>query len=183
MLAQNSPQFASGTTTTGYLSDRIALLARKRQLAEELAQLEVRLNEPIITTIKGGTAPPDLFGDVVAFHDKFGVQNPTKNEDHQLDFTMQKFKLDHLQEELNEYRLAVNEGDMEKAFDALIDLVYVALGAAHAHGFAFNDGWRRVHAANMMKKRAESAQESKRGRKFDIVKPEGWLPPILGDLL
>lgn len=126
---------------------------------------------------------PSLFSDVVEFHDKFGVQNPTKNEDHQLDFRMQRFKLEHLQEELNEYRLAVHEGDMETAFDSLIDLVYVALGAAHAHRFPFNEGWKRVHAANMTKKIAESAQESKRGFKRDIVKPEGFVPPTLGDLL
>jgi hypothetical protein len=35
----------------------------------------------------------------------------------------------------------------------------------------------------MQKRRAQSANESKRGSAFDIVKPDGWTPPDLTDLL
>lgn len=72
---------------------------------------------------------------------------------------------------------------LEQQFDGLIDLVYVALGTAHLHGFEFNEGWRRVHDANMAKVRVENAADSARKSKFDVVKPKGWVPPKLSDLL
>jgi predicted HAD superfamily Cof-like phosphohydrolase len=74
---------------------------------------------------------------------------------------------------------------MEGQFDALIDLVYFALGRAYLHGFPFAEGWKRVHSKNMEKRRAnpDAPNEGKRGSKLDIVKPEGWTPPILTDLV
>lgn len=68
-------------------------------------------------------------------------------------------------------------------FDALIDLAYVVLGTAHLQGFDFEEGWRRVHAANMSKVRARRKSDSKRKSKFDVVKPEGWQAPVLTDLI
>lgn len=78
-----------------------------------------------------------------------------------------------------------NEGgrDLEVQFDSLIDLVYVALGTSHLHGTNFDAGWERVHTANMSKVRVERPTDSKRGSTFDVVKPKGWLPPNLADLV
>jgi predicted HAD superfamily Cof-like phosphohydrolase len=71
----------------------------------------------------------DLFEMVAAFHQKFGLE-PTS----QPDFPVRDIwvlKNAHLQEELDEIRAAAINGDLEEYFDGLIDLVYVALGAAY----------------------------------------------------
>ena len=85
-----------------------------------------------------------------------------------------------LQEELQEYEDAVT---LEEKFDALIDLVVVALGAAELHGFPFEEGWNRVLSANMKKLVATAPEQSKRGVIGDLVKPDGWTPPDLKDLV
>jgi len=50
-------------------------------------------------------------------------------------------------------------------------------------GLDFVEAWDRVHRANMSKVRAEKAGDSKRGSKFDVVKPSGWTAPDLTDLV
>ena len=82
--------------------------------------------------------------------------------------------------------------DLEKALDSLVDLAYVLVGTVLLHGFGnkhelgktiIGEAWQRVHNANMRKVRAASAEESKRKSGFDVVKPEGWQPPKLHDLV
>lgn len=119
--------------------------------------------------------------DIQAFHEKFGLgYNGTPRE---LDENQASFRAKFMQEELDEYKKAFLENDLEGQFDALIDLVYVALGTAYLQGLPFQAGWRRVQVANMSKIRAKSAADSKRGSAFDIVKPPGWTAPYHGDLL
>ena len=48
------------------------------------------------------------------------------------------------------------------------------------HGFRnFDSAFYVVHRANMLKERAKSAADSKRGSSLDIVKPPGWQPPAI----
>jgi predicted HAD superfamily Cof-like phosphohydrolase len=54
-------------------------------------------------------------------------------------------------EELSEYMRAVEEGSLVDAADALVDLVYVTLGCAHAMGLPFDELLDVVHDANMQK--------------------------------
>jgi predicted HAD superfamily Cof-like phosphohydrolase len=123
----------------------------------------------------------DLFGMVAEFHKKFELE-PTSVPSFPIE-QIWKLKNLHLQEELNEIRSAAINDDLEEYFDGLIDLVYVALGAAYLAGLPFDEGFRRVHAANMKKVRATHASESKRGSVYDIFKPVGWEPPVLEDLI
>ena len=85
-----------------------------------------------------------------------------------------------LKEEIKEYEDAE---ELKEKLDALVDLVYFALGTAYLHGFNFNEAWKRVHAANMKKIRAEKKGDSKRKSTFDVVKPAGWIVPDLSDLV
>lgn len=81
-------------------------------------------------------------------------------------------------EELEEYLEACEEGDLEGILDAIIDQVYFALGTAYCHGFSARvvmEAFLRVHEANMLK------EPDPYGRK--AVKPEGWTPPDLSDLV
>lgn len=140
---------------------------------------------------------PDFMADIVAFHKKFEVDyaGPPR----QLPTDLLDFRVKFLKEELREYEddanalachLLTDKTDvantthlLEKQLDALVDLVYVALGTAHLHGFDFDEAWRRVHEANMKKIRTARAEDSKRGSTHDVVKPEGWEPPSHTDLV
>lgn len=138
----------------------------------------------------------NLFLDIAEFHTKFGLEYNGGPRD--LPQELQEFRTQFMEEELEEYRDALaalgtaraagNEEAMRyarmKAFDALVDLAYVTLGTAYLHGFRFNEGWRRVHKANMAKVRARpDGVDSKRGSHFDVVKPEGWEAPDYEDLV
>lgn len=143
---------------------------------------------------------PDPFADVKAFHEKFGLRydGPPRY----LPVEMANCKTKALVEELKEYENAIAQGyndllqatvDSEHSdnlvkhladqFDALLDAVYVALGNLYLQGFDFERGWPRVHAANMAKRRAKVASESKRDSTYDVVKPKGWTAPDLTDLV
>lgn len=136
--------------------------------------------------------PSSNFRDVGDFHEKFGLHRvgdyatfgPTGAEN---DVHLMDFRVRFLQEELVEFMTGVSDRDHEQMFDALIDLVYVALGTAHLLGYPWQAGWELVQEANMKKMRASSAEESLlntgRGHAADICKPEGWTPPQIASLL
>ena len=151
--------------------------------------------------------PFDPVADVAAFHEKFDLplQRPVVG---MLPPDLADFRYNFMREELEEYSEAGDEltlmkaisrlGEffdrqkgqeeytslLEKQLDALVDLVYVAIGTALFHGFDFRSAWRRVQAANMAKVRAQKdGSDSKRGSSFDVVKPKGWQPPTHIDLV
>jgi len=143
--------------------------------------------------------PQTLFADIAAFHEKFSLEygGPPRV----LPEELAKFRIGFMAEELGEYchddktddtaalvkaiknRCAPQTVPLEKQLDALVDLVYVALGTAYLQGFRFNEAWRRVHAANMRKVRATRAEDSQRGSTSDVIKPAGWVAPDLSDLV
>lgn len=125
------------------------------------------------------------FEDVGDFHTKFGL--PSNNEDFPgprlVTRETMEYRIKFLQEELDELTKASAESNHPEMFDALLDIVYVAMGTAHLLGYPWEQGWDRVQAANMQKVRAKDASESKRGNALDVVKPEGWQPPDHSTLL
>lgn len=124
------------------------------------------------------------FSDVGEFHQKFGLHHFVQGPVPEIDPDLMEFRIKFMQEELDEFKEGVEEGDHAKMFDALIDLVYVALGTAHFQGYPWQHGWDRVQAANMAKVRAKAdGSDSKRGSAFDVVKPPGWTPPDIEGLL
>lgn len=82
-------------------------------------------------------------------------------------------RADFLAEELKEFREGVDEADLAKQADALVDLVYVALGTAASMGLPWQALWDDVQRANMAKQRGVGS----RGHLVDCVKPPGWVPP------
>lgn len=118
------------------------------------------------------------YKNILDFHEKFQV--PLANSPTLLSGETLKFRIDFLQEELNELKKAHVENNLEEAFDALLDLAVVLYGTAQFMGFseeAWNEGFAEVHRANMSKVRATDASQSKRGTSLDVVKPEGWQAP------
>lgn len=129
-----------------------------------------------------------LFKDVQDFHRKMNVvSDQVQNPSHFLSPDDMEYRLNFLQEELDETAKADANGEsLADVFDGLIDLIYVALGTADMMGLPFQEGWDRVHAANMKKELAKSVEESEnstgRGHRLDVIKPEGWVAPDLDDL-
>ena len=118
--------------------------------------------------------------DIAEFHEKFGLHQPKAK----IELHKEEWRLRHsrLVEEIDEYIVCVEQGDDAGTLDALVDLVYIALGTAYRRGWDFSEAWRRVHKANMAKERGKP-NNSKYGSGFDIVKPEGWQGPSHEDLV
>lgn len=127
--------------------------------------------------------------DMANFHMKFDLKyiGPPRS----LPPDLYKFRSEFMEEELAEFREAWHNQDIEKQFDALIDLCYVAIGTAYLMGGGIDISpanrdkyqpmwstmWRDVHEANMRKVRAVKPSESKRGSTYDVVKPSDWVGP------
>ena len=122
------------------------------------------------------------YGDVLAFHDKFGISGPEipRLLSDEKFFFRDKF----MAEELEEFHTSHQHGDLAGAADALVDLVYVAMGTAVLMGLPWQPLWDAVQAANMAKGRAKAdGSDSKRGSALDVVKPPGWRAPDIEAVL
>jgi predicted HAD superfamily Cof-like phosphohydrolase len=123
-----------------------------------------------------------MINDIKEFHEKFELEynGPARL----LDKEDALFRIKFMQEELDEYIKACAENDLTGSLDALIDLIYVALGTAYRQGLPFKEGWDIVHACNMSKERAlPDGANSKRGSKHDVVKPLDWVGPDYSKIL
>lgn len=120
--------------------------------------------------------PDKLVSDINDFSSKF-IPDLKPTFPRELPKDMSEFRIGFMQEELDEYIESVKNHDLEGQLDALVDLVYVAIGTAWLQGLPFSEGWDEVQRANMSKVRAENPNQSKRKSKYDVVKPEGWRGP------
>lgn len=167
---------------------------RKGQSVELVVKIDTDEVKRVVDDALSGLSA-DFVSDVEEFHRKFGLLY--EGRPRALTAELAEFRQRFLQEEKDEYvshsqscSLAIQNCDeaevtyqLAHMLDALVDLVYVAIGTAHLHGFDFREAWRRVHAANMAKVRASRAEDSKRGTVYDVVKPADWLPPRHEDLV
>ena len=116
-----------------------------------------------------------LLKDIDNFHKKYGFEKnekvgiPDNNE-------LVNFRTAFLMEELAEYTNAITKKDAAGALDALVDIVYIALGTAWLFNLPFEKAWQEVQKANMSKVRAKD-KTGKRGTKFDVIKPKDWKAP------
>ena len=111
------------------------------------------------------------FKDVKKFHEKFGLLVGRKPQ--RLTIRKMKERIEFLQEELDELKSAVESDNFPEQADALVDIVYVALGTAVMMGLPWKSLWDDVQRANMEKVRGVT----KRGHAVDCMKPEGWIAP------
>jgi predicted HAD superfamily Cof-like phosphohydrolase len=125
------------------------------------------------------------YSDVGEFHMKFGLPRHGDGVKPGMpDADAMRFRVSRLVEEIDELRVAVAADDFPAAADALVDLVYIALGTAHFCRLPWPELFAEVQRANMSKRRAASPNESRHGTSLDVVKPEGWRPPnIIGILM
>jgi len=123
----------------------------------------------------------DVLKDIDNFHKKYGFEKnekvdiPDNNE-------LINFRTAFLMEELAEYTNAITKKDAAGALDALVDIVYIALGTAWLFNLPFEKAWNEVQKANMSKIRAKD-KTGKRGTKFDVVKPKDWKAPNIEKII
>ena len=129
-------------------------------------------------------------GDIAAMHTKFGVNKVLRQLDRDKLEAFLKFRIDFLQEELDEMRKAVVDRqagkiDASKAaddtVDALIDLCVVAIGTLNAFDVNADEAWNRVHRANMTKEVGIKESRPNPLGLPDLIKPEGWTAPTHAD--
>lgn len=132
------------------------------------------------------------FQDVFDFHAKFDLLRFEKPG--HLTKGKLRERIEFMQEELNEFvegcgLVAITttdspgtpvlayeddgDQDLAKQADALVDLVYVALGTAVMLGLPWDWLWNDVQRANMAKVRGRT----KRGHAVDVTKPPDWQGP------
>lgn len=123
----------------------------------------------------------DILKDIDNFHKKYGFE---KNEkvDIPNNSELINFRTAFLMEELAEYTNAITKKDAAGALDALVDIVYIALGTAWLFNLPFEKAWNEVQKANMSKIRAKD-KAGKRGTKFDVVKPKDWKAPNIEKII
>jgi predicted HAD superfamily Cof-like phosphohydrolase len=123
----------------------------------------------------------DILKDIDNFHKKYGFEKnekvdiPNNNE-------LINFRTAFLMEELAEYTNAITKKDAAGALDALVDIVYIALGTAWLFNLPFEKAWNEVQKANMSKIRAKD-KTGKRGTKFDVIKPKDWKAPNIEKII
>ena len=123
----------------------------------------------------------NLQNDVLEFQKKFDmIELKGDNKVIQLTEEQKETRITLLKEELQEFISACIEDDMYEQADALVDLVYIALGTSNLMNLPFQELWDDVHRANMQKERGIKPS---RNLKVDVVKPEGWIGPKTQEIL
>jgi hypothetical protein len=112
--------------------------------------------------------------DIADMHQKYGVNPVVRNFDKDKLEAFLKFRIDFLQEELDELKNATNADDV---VDALIDICVVAIGTLDAYDVNVYTAWDRVYEKNMEKKVGIKASRPNKLGLPDLIKPDGWLAP------
>ena len=108
------------------------------------------------------------------FSERFGIPIPPVPT--QLNGEAFQYRLNFMHEELEEFAEAWGSNSIVDQADALVDLVYVALGTAAMMGLPWDQIFEAVHKANMQKVRAlPDDMESRHA--LDVRKPPGWTGP------
>jgi predicted HAD superfamily Cof-like phosphohydrolase len=142
----------------------------------------------------------DWVCDIYDMHTKFGVREVIENLDRDKLLKFVEFRLNFLQEELDEARLALNQlyalqttsiddetraGQVIKAaddvVDAMIDLCVVSIGTLDALNVDAYEAWDRVLDANMAKSPGVKPGRPNPLGLPDLIKPEGWVAPSHSD--
>lgn len=105
---------------------------------------------------------------IAEFHQKFGQPigaTPLINPDRV------ELRSELIREEAIETMIAMKSGDLVGVADGIVDLIYVAIGAAVEFGIDIDPIFDIVHAANMAKEGGGTRADGK------ILKPPGWKSP------
>ena len=171
MTHQASKQFKAFMTTLREACNKAEALGMPK-LAEEYATYGAMPQALIEDLVNGVTDKMSNYSDVRDFQTKFGQLVGDKPRH----LTKRKLleRIAQMQEELDEFKDAVEADDIADQADALVDLVYFALGTANHMGLPWQALWDDVQRANMSK---VAGVKPERGFLVDCIKPEGWEGP------
>lgn len=119
----------------------------------------------------------DWVKDINEMHTKFGVHEAVEKMGATKMAQFLSFRLNFLNEELNETGKAAQEANPEEIVDGLIDLCVVAIGTMDAFGIDAYKAWDEVLKANMAKEVGVKDSRPNPLGLPDLVKPEGWEGP------
>ena len=105
------------------------------------------------------------------FHERFG--HPTAERPRLIGADRAKKRYDWMLEELNEFLEA--EGDIVEQADAMIDLIYFALGTLVEMGIRPDEPFEIVQKANMSKLWPDGKPHFRADGK--TIKPDTWIDP------
>lgn len=109
----------------------------------------------------------DWTKDVLQFHKHINYENGKTPKSLKIDDFQQR--VDYMEEEVSELIFCHDDKDLYGEVDALLDLIYFAIGTLLKMGVDPRPCWDEVHRANMDKLPAVNHKNS--------VKPEGWRAP------
>ena len=95
--------------------------------------------------------------------------------------SVQRLRLDLIEEELDELQYGIDNQDMVEVADALTDLLYVVYGAGHAFGIDLDDCFKEVHKSNLSKLGPDFRPIKREDGK--VLKPDTYFPPDLKTVL
>ena len=122
------------------------------------------------------------FKDMQDMHIKYGV-NKWVQAEKQSDVEIKRFnqfmdfRINMMQEELDETRNAFLNKDPEEIVDGIIDLCVFAIGTLEVFGVDANKAWDEVYKANMNKEVGIKEGRPNPLGLPDLVKPKGWKGP------
>ena len=117
--------------------------------------------------------------DIANMHEHYGVHPVIDGLDKEKLAKFLEFRVNFLQEELDEMKTAENADDV---VDALIDLCVVAIGTLDAFRADSYQAWDRVLEANMNKEVGIKPGRPNPLGLPDLIKPEGWVAPSHKDI-
>lgn len=112
--------------------------------------------------------------DIFKMHEHYGVHPVMDQMDADKLREFLKFRINFLQEELDEMKNADNAEDV---VDALIDLCVVAIGTLDSFDVDSHKAWNEVLKANMKKKVGIKESRPNPLGLPDLIKPPGWKAP------
>ena len=111
-----------------------------------------------------------MIKDLHDFHTKYEFNKEPMTIDKLL------FRHDLLSEEMGELMTAISQRNAEETVDALIDLIYIAVGTLDLLQVDTQKAWDQVQQANMTKIRGVKPGREQSGG-FDVIKPADWKAP------
>ncbi len=117
----------------------------------------------------------DWYEDVLDFHRKAKHHIepfPRIPPDH-----VQRLRRKVIREEVNELLDGIDNNDLVEVADGCADAIVVIIGTAISYGIDLRPIWDEVHSCNMKKVGGKKREDGK------SLKPEGWQPPRIEELL
>lgn len=120
----------------------------------------------------------DWVQDMAVMHAKFNVNQAVEKMSPEVLKEFLQFRINFLQEELDEMKKADNA---DEVVDALIDLCVVAIGTLDLYKVDSYLAWDRVFTANIAKEVGIKEERPNPHGLPDLVKPAGWTSPTHED--